>query len=88
MAVRKQKLHHRIRDQDDQMEAAMAGGHPAIPGTPMERPLAVVVTAPDPSGQYATIAYSEAVPLYTADGAVVPGTPPGTWDQLRAAGRP
>ena len=91
MAVRKQRLHHRIAAQHQNSAAAMENAHPAVssvPATPMDMPLSMVVTAPDPSGQYATIAYHEAVPLFTADGAVVPGVPPGSWGQLHAAGRP
>lgn len=80
------RLAHRVKAQPRHAAAAMGSAHPAIPG-PMTEPVSEVVTAPDPYG-WVTVGYREAVPLFTADGAVIPGVPPGTWGQLRAAGRP
>jgi len=88
MAIRKQKLRDRVAAQPGNMTAAMGSMHPAVPGTPMALPLAQVVTAPANAGGYVNLGYTEMTPLWTADGAAVPGSGPGTWDQLRAAGRP
>lgn len=35
-----------------------------------------------------TVGLGPTAPLVTADGALVPATMPGGWDQLRAVGRP
>lgn len=68
--------------------AGVSGGA-ASPQAIGVMPMAEVLVYPDP-GQagYATVAYSGLAPIYTADGAAVPGRPPGRWAQLRAAGRP
>ena len=89
MAVRKQKLSHRIAAQPSNEATAMGDSHPAIPGTPMSMPISQVVVGPPYAGTV-TVGYSEYAPLYlTGDqGGAVPGTGPGRWDQLRAAGRP
>lgn len=53
------------------------------PGTPTETPLRVVRIFQD-----GTVATVPADSLITADGAPVYATRPGTWGQVRAAGRP
>ena len=55
----------------------------------MSMPISQVVVGPPYAGTV-TVGYSEYAPLYlTGDqGGAVPGTGPGHWDQLRAAGRP
>ena len=89
MAVRKQKLSHRIAAQSSNSATAMGDSHPAVPNTPMSMPISQVVVGPPYAGTV-TVGYSEYAPLYlTGDqGGAVPGTGPGRWDQLRAAGRP
>lgn len=90
MAIRKQRLAHRVATQAQDSTAAMTGGHPAVPGTPMMMPLAEVVVVAAPGGQY-TVGYQEYSPLFTPgdwSGGMIPATGPGRWDQLRAAGRP
>jgi hypothetical protein len=64
-----------------------AGGGQASPPAVMTMPLARVIVAPV-SWQYATLGAEELTPIWTADGAGVPASAPGTWGQLRAAGRP
>jgi hypothetical protein len=83
MAARK-PLHHRIKTQAASQQAAMSGAHPAVPA-PMITPLALVTVNPVNSN-YVTLAMQDLAPLTTADGAMVPATGPGTWDQLRLAG--
>jgi hypothetical protein len=52
------------------------------PGTPEFAPSSqIIVWAPG------TVGIGPLAPLLTADGALVPATAPGTWDQLVAAGR-
>jgi hypothetical protein len=68
--------------------AAMTGGAASPSGAPGIMPLAQVTVYPDPGGAYSTIGYQGLVPLFTADGAVVPATSPGRWAQLITAGRP
>jgi len=62
-------------------------GSAASPPAVMQMPLAQVIIQPADS-QYVTIGMQELTPIWTADGAAIPGTAPGRWDQLRAAGRP
>jgi hypothetical protein len=62
-------------------------GSAASPPAVMQMPLAQVIIQPT-SSQYVTVGAQELVPIWTTDGAAVPGTAPGRWDQLRAAGRP
>jgi len=88
MALRRQQLHHRIRGQATNHQQVMASGHPGpsfLPATPHVTPLSVVEVYPVSSG-YVTLAASELMPIITADGAMVPATGPGQWDQLRLAG--
>ena len=76
-------LSRRIASSGGNMAAAMGTYHPAsTPATPMEMPLSQV--------QITTggIAVTDLTPLWTADGAPVPATAPGSWAQLHAAGRP
>ena len=84
MAARRQQLHHRIKGQAANHAAVMAGGHPAIPA-PLMTPLAQVTVNPV-DNNYVTLAMQEYAPLVTADGAMVPSTGPGRWDQLALAG--
>lgn len=52
-------------------------------GTPDASPSSVIyIDAPG------TVGLGPLAPMVTADGALVPATQPGGWDQLRAAGRP
>jgi hypothetical protein len=84
MAIRKVMLHHRIKAQAGNPAAAMAGAHPAVPG-PMILPLAQITVQPA-SSNYVTLAMQDLAPVITADGAMIPATGPGTWDQLALAG--
>lgn len=85
MAYRKHLLHHRIKGQAAHSQSALSGQHPAVPG-PMVLPLSVVSVYPSDSN-YVTLAMQDLAPLTTADGAMVPVTAPGRWDQLALAGR-
>jgi hypothetical protein len=51
-----------------------------------QMPVAMVLVNPTNSN-YATLAMQEVLPIVTADGAMVPATAPGRWDQLWQAGR-
>ena len=89
MAFRPVLLHHRIKAQAATNQGAMAGAHPAVssaPETPHSTPLAVVLVQPYDSN-YVTLGMQELAPIFTADGAAVPATMPGKWDQLALAGR-
>jgi hypothetical protein len=84
MAYRKTLLSHRIMGQAVNHVTAMGDQHPAVPA-PMVMPLAQVTTYPVDSN-YVTLAMQDLAPLMTADGALVPATGPGNWDQLALAG--
>jgi hypothetical protein len=84
MAYRKTMLHHRIKAQAGNPAAAMGAGHPAVPAA-MVTPLSVITVNPYDSN-YVTLAMQSLAPLTTADGAMVPASGPGSWDQLRLAG--
>ena len=90
MALRRQHLHHRIKGQAANHATVMdqAGGHPS-PATVSgitQMPIAMVRVNPTSSNS-ATRARQEVLPIETADGALVPATAPGRWDQLWQAGR-
>jgi hypothetical protein len=82
--MRRAPLHHRIKTQAANTQAASAGAHPAVPA-PMLTPLAQVTVQPVNSN-YVTLGMEDLAPLITADGALVPATSPGRWDQLALAG--
>lgn len=77
-------LHHRIKSQAANTANVMSGQRPAVPG-PMVLPLARVTVYPAGSN-YVTLAMEDLTPIITADGAMVPATGPGSWDQLTLAG--
>lgn len=56
---------------------------PAMMVMPIQR-----VTVSSASSQYVTLGHEDLTPIWTTDGAAVPASAPGTWGQLRAAGRP
>jgi hypothetical protein len=88
MAYRKTLLHHRIKQQAANHQTVMAGQHPAVASvtpTPTVMPLAQVTVNPV-DDNYVTLAMQELAPITTADGAMVPATGPGKWDQLALAG--
>jgi hypothetical protein len=62
-------------------------GGAASPPAPMSMPLALVTVRPAAS-PYLTAGMEDLAPIWTTDGAPVPSTAPGSWGQLRAAGRP
>lgn len=64
--------------------AAMTGAHPAVPA-PMVMPLTQVTVNPIDQN-YVTLGVADVLPLTLADGAMVPATAPGRWDQLAQAG--
>ena len=84
MAYRKRTLDQRIYGQAADHPAAMASAHPAVPA-PMVLPLAQVTVNPV-SSDYVTLAMQDLMPVITADGAMVPASGPGRWDQLALAG--
>jgi hypothetical protein len=71
-------------------EAIMGAGHPGpsmAPATPHMLPLARVTVYPSAAGAgYVTLAMQELAPIFTADGAMIYATAPGTWDQLALPG--
>jgi hypothetical protein len=84
MAIRRKQLHHRIKAQAANQIEAMGAAHPAVPAQ-MVLPLALVTVNPV-SSNYVTLAMEDLMPVTTADGAMVPATGPGRWDQLKLAG--
>lgn len=84
MAIRPVMLHHRIKGQAANYQAAMGAAHPAVPAA-MLMPLAYVTVNPV-DDNYVTLGMQDLAPLTTADGAMVPATGPGAWDQLALAG--
>ena len=87
MAIKRRQLAHRVADVGNNTTGAMAGYHPAGgPGTVQVMPLQHVQIVPMNPG-YSTVAYQDITPIWTADGAAIPATAPGTWGQLVAAGR-
>jgi hypothetical protein len=77
------RFSNRIAATGTNMTTAMGTYHPyGTSATPMVMPLSLVtVTA-------AGVAVQDMTPLYTEDGAIIPATAPGSWGQLRKAGRP
>jgi hypothetical protein len=61
-------------------------GGSASPSGIETMPEALITLYPEPGG-YATVGYQGLEPVFTADGAAIPATNPGQWDQWRAAGR-
>lgn len=89
MAIRTHRLIHRVKGMGSNGAQATAGYHPAgTSETPMTMPVARVLVYPASSPGYATIAYHEMTPIWTANGAAIPAVAPGRWGQLAAAGRP
>lgn len=84
MAIRPRMLSHRIRGQAGNHQTAMGDAHPAVPA-PMSIPLAQVTVNPV-DNNYVTLAMQDLAPVVTADGAMVPASGPGRWDQLALAG--
>ena len=91
-------MRHRIAAVGTNTAAAQAGytpmasGHPRIAGldgVPMTMPVALVtVFAPNPADGYSTVAYEDIEPIWGPMGEAIPARSPGSWGQLRAAGRP
>jgi hypothetical protein len=67
-----------------QPDMASGGAHPSPPG-PMVLPLALVRVNPV-DDNYVTLSMEDLAPVTTADGAMIPASGPGRWDQLRIAG--
>lgn len=89
MAIRKQKLRHRIAQVGTVNAQAMGDYHPAGgPGTVMEMPVAQVLITPADQSGYSAVAYREIQPIWGPMGEAIPAVSPGQWGQLRAAGRP
>jgi hypothetical protein len=65
------------------MATAMGTYHPyGSSATPMVMPLQLVTVS------MGGVTVQDMTPLFTEDGAIIPATAPGSWGQLRAAGRP
>lgn len=89
MAIRRQKLRHRVAAVGGN-QARAENQHPQLAGSggvPMVMPLAAVLVAAPPGGQYATIGYESLTPIWGPMGEPVPASSPGHWGQLVAAGR-
>ncbi len=87
MAIRTQRLRHRIHGHSGTQAAVQGSYHPAgTAATPMSMPVSVVIVSAA-QGQYVTLGSMEYSPLFTTDGAVIPAVAPGRWGQLAAAGR-
>jgi hypothetical protein len=92
MAIKKQKLRDRVANVGNVNNQAMGSFHPVgTEATPMVMPLALVnVTLPGGSygGDYGAVTYQDATTMWSANGEPIAATVPGSWGQLRAAGRP
>jgi hypothetical protein len=77
------KFRNRIAATGSNMTSAMGTYHPyGTAATPMVMPLQLVTVS------MGGVTVQDMHPLYTEDGAIIPATAPGSWGQLRAAGRP
>lgn len=77
------KLHSRIAAVGSNMSAAMGDYHPwGTPDTPQVS-IAHAITYTDAGGSVERLS-----PMITANGAVVPGRPPGRYGHVAQAGRP
>ena len=76
-------MRNRIAATGTAMTAAMGQYHAyGTAATPMVMPLALVtVTA-------AGVTQQDTAPIYAPDGEIIAATAPGSWGQLRMAGRP
>lgn len=92
MAIKKQKLRDRVANVGTVNTQAMGTFHPVgTEATPMVMPLAVVAVTPPSSsygGNYAAVTYTDATTMWGPNGEPIAATTPGSWGQLRAAGRP
>jgi hypothetical protein len=92
MAIRRRQLRARVAEVGGNTASAMGTYHPVgTSATPMVMPLAVVrVTLPSGGygGNYQAITYQDATTMWGPNGEPIPATTPGSWGQLRAAGRP
>ena len=76
-------MRKRIASTGTNMTTAMGAYHPYGTGaTPMVMPLSLVTVG------MGGVAVQDMQPLITEDGAIIAATAPGSWGQLRAAGRP
>jgi hypothetical protein len=76
-------MRSRIAAQPMQAQAAMGTYHPYGTGaTPMTMPLALVTVTPD------GVTQQDMAPMWAPDGETIAATAPGSWGQLRMAGRP
>jgi len=62
-------------------------GSAASPPAVQVMPLQLVQVQRPAWQDYLTAGVSDIDPIYSADGAMIPATAPGSWGQLRAAGR-
>jgi len=60
----------------------------ATPPAVQVMPLQAVVVGPTTGTDYVTLGMQEMTPIFTTDGAAIPATAPGRWQQVKAAGRP
>jgi hypothetical protein len=77
------KFRNRIAATGTNMAAAQATYHPYGTGaTPMVMPLALVTI------NAGGVTQQDMTPIYAPDGEIIAATAPGSWGQLRKAGRP
>jgi hypothetical protein len=92
MAIRRRQLRARVAEVGTNTAQAMGTYHPVgTEATPMVMPLAVVqITRPTTSygGDYGAVTYQDATTMWGPNGEPIPATTPGSWGQVRAAGRP
>jgi hypothetical protein len=92
MAIRRQQLSNRVANVGNVNNQAMGAYHPVgTAATPMVMPLAIVGVTPAGAsygGNYTAITYQDATTMWGPNGEPIPATTPGSWGQLRAAGRP
>jgi hypothetical protein len=92
MAIRRRQLKARVAEVGTNTANAMGTYHPVgTEATPMVMPLAVVgITLPGGSygGDYGAVTYQDATTMWGPNGEPIPAVTPGSWGQVRAAGRP
>lgn len=82
-AARPGRLRRRIANVGTNQQQAMGNYHPwGTVDTPQLIPLTLITMSADGAQ------VQRMTPLVTANGAMIPATAPGRWDQVAAAGRP
>lgn len=81
-------LRHRVMGVQDNHGQVMAGQHPAgTAATPMVMPLHQTAYLPVPGYPWGIATYEDLIPMWAADGAMIPSTAPAGHARVVPAGR-